>query len=79
MRKAAGGRGYRSSVIVGIYCKNDIADILEQIELAEESGCRGLAFFSYTFLFDETHQPTEKGRILLSKFRPAGILQSDIN
>jgi uncharacterized lipoprotein YddW (UPF0748 family) len=73
MRKTAGRRGFRSSVIMGIYCKNDIADLLEQIELAENSGCRGLAFFSYTFLFDETHQPTEKGRILLAKFRPAHI------
>lgn len=79
MRKACGRRGYRSSVIVGIYCKNDIDDMLEQIDMAEESGCRGLAFFSYTFLFDETHQPTKKGRILLMKFRPAKILPSSIN
>ena len=73
MRKAAGRRGFRSSVITGIYCKNDIEDILEQIDLAERSGCRGLAFFSYTFLFDEQHQPTQKGRILLAKFRPTKI------
>jgi uncharacterized lipoprotein YddW (UPF0748 family) len=71
MRKATGRRGFRSSVIMGIYCKNELADILEQIDLAEDSGCRGLAFFSYTFLFDEKHQPTEKGRILRAKFRPA--------
>jgi uncharacterized lipoprotein YddW (UPF0748 family) len=74
MRKAAGRKGFRSSVIVGIYCKNDIADILEQIDLAEDSRCRGLAFFSYTFLFDEAHQPTEKGRMLLAKIRPAKTL-----
>jgi uncharacterized lipoprotein YddW (UPF0748 family) len=71
MRKAAGRKGFRSSVIMGIYCKNDITDILEQIDMTEDSGCRGLAFFSYTFLFDEVHQPTEKGRILLAKLRPA--------
>jgi len=71
MRKAAGRRGFRASVITGIYCKNDIDVILEQIDLAEDSGCRGLAFFSYTFLFDEAHQPTEKGRILLAKLRPS--------
>jgi len=71
MRKAAGRRGFRSSVVMGIYCKNDIEDILEQIDQAEDSGCRGLAFFSYTFLFDESHQPTEKGRILLAKLRPS--------
>jgi hypothetical protein len=56
---------------MGIYCKNDIEDILEQVELAGDSGCRGLAFFSYTFLFDEMHRPTEKGRILRQKLRPA--------
>jgi uncharacterized lipoprotein YddW (UPF0748 family) len=71
MRKAAGRKGFRSSVIMGIYCKNDIEDILEQVELAGDSGCRGLAFFSYTFLFDEMHRPTEKGRILRQKLRPA--------
>jgi uncharacterized lipoprotein YddW (UPF0748 family) len=74
MRKAAGRKGFRSSVIMGIYCKNDIADILEQIDLSKNSGCRGLAFFSYTFLFDEAHRPTEKGRILREKFRPASML-----
>jgi uncharacterized lipoprotein YddW (UPF0748 family) len=74
MKKAVGRRGFRSSVIMGIYCKNDIADILEQIDLSENSGCRGLAFFSYTFLFDEAHRPTEKGRILRKKLRPAEML-----
>jgi len=79
MRKAAGRRGFRSSVIMGIYCKNDVDDILEQIEMAEDSGCRGLAFFSYTFLFDDEHQLTEKGRMLLPKIRPTKKIQSAIN
>lgn len=70
MRKAAGRRGFRSSVIMGIYCKNDVADILEQIDIAEASECRGLAFFSYSFLYDDQHLPTEKGRMLLTKIRP---------
>ena len=74
IKKAGGRRGFRSSVIVGIYGKNDIDDIFEQWDMAEDSGCRGLAFFSYTFLFDEAHQPTEKGRMLLAKLRPSNML-----
>lgn len=70
IRKAAGRRGFRSSVVVGLYCKNDVGEVSAQIDQVRASGCRGFALFSYSFLFDETHQVTEKGRSLLSKIRP---------
>lgn len=70
MKKAAGRKGFRTSVVMGIYCKNDTEDILSQLETVRESGCRGFALFSYTYLFDEDHQLTKKGRILLEKIRP---------
>jgi uncharacterized lipoprotein YddW (UPF0748 family) len=70
IRKAAGGRGFRSSVVVGINCKNGLEDILVQLDEVEVSGSRGFALFSYTFLFDEEHRPTEKGRIIREKIRP---------
>jgi uncharacterized lipoprotein YddW (UPF0748 family) len=70
MRKAAGRRGFRSAVVVGLNCKNDVDEVAAQIDAVDASGSRGLALFSYSFLFDETHQETEKGRILLPKIRP---------
>lgn len=70
MKKAAGRRSFRSSVVMGIYCKNDVKDLLAQLETVLDSGCRGFSLFSYTFLFDEDHQVTKKGRILLEKIRP---------
>ena len=70
LKKAVGRRRFRSSVVVGIYGKNDIDDLLRQVEMVRDSGCRGLAVFSYSFLFDEQHQITEKGRRLLAKLRP---------
>ena len=45
-------------------------EIGAQIDRVEASGCRGFALFSYSFLFDEDHQKTKKGRILLEKIRP---------
>ncbi len=73
IRRAGGRRGFRNSVVVGIYCKNDIDELLSQIDSVNAAGCRGIALFSYTFLFDEQHQPTKKGRILLSKIRPVPV------
>jgi uncharacterized lipoprotein YddW (UPF0748 family) len=70
MKKAAGGRRFKSSVVVGINGRNDRADITSQLERLELSGCRGYAVFAYSFLFDESHAPTEKGRIFLEKDRP---------
>jgi len=70
IQKATGRRGFRSSVVVGLYCKNDAEEVAAQIDKVDASGGRGFALFSYSFLFDETHQVTEKGRILLSKIRP---------
>ena len=70
MKKAAGRRTFRSSVVVGINCKNDTDVLLAQIDKVQISGNRGFALFSYSFLFDEEHRETEKGRILLSKIRP---------
>jgi len=70
MRKAAGRRGFRRSVVVGINCKNDAGEVSAQIDKALASGSRGFALFSYSFLFGEEHRPTEKGRMLLAKIRP---------
>lgn len=70
MKKTAGRSKFRSSVVVGINCKNDADDILAQLKTVRDSGSRGFAFFSYSFLFDEEHRETEKGRILLGKIRP---------
>ncbi|MEA2068097.1 MAG: family 10 glycosylhydrolase [Verrucomicrobiota bacterium] len=70
IEKAAGKKKFGTSVVVGIYCKNDIEDILEQVATVKASGCRGLAVFSYSFLFDGRHRITEKGRMLLPKLRP---------
>jgi uncharacterized lipoprotein YddW (UPF0748 family) len=70
MKKAAGRRRFRSSVIVGINCKNDAEEVLAQIDRVKASGSRGLALFSYTFLFDEEHRLTEKGRLILPMVRP---------
>jgi uncharacterized lipoprotein YddW (UPF0748 family) len=67
MQVAAGLRRFRSSVVMGINCKNDIEDMLAQIDAVETSGCRGYALFSYSFLFDEQHLPTKKGRHLLER------------
>ncbi len=70
MKKAAGRRKFRTSVVVGINCKNDTDEILAQLDKVRESGSLGFALFSYSFLFDEDHRETEKGRILLVKIRP---------
>jgi uncharacterized lipoprotein YddW (UPF0748 family) len=70
MKRAAGRRRFRSSVVVGINCKNDIEDILAQVDKVRSCDSRGFALFSYSFLFNEEHQETEKGRILLAKIRP---------
>lgn len=70
MKKAAGKKNFKTGVVVGVYCKNDIDELLEQVKLVRASGCRGLAVFSYSFLFDTNHQSTEKGRLLLQQIRP---------
>ncbi|VGO12750.1 hypothetical protein PDESU_01304 [Pontiella desulfatans] len=70
IRNVAGRRSFASSVVVGIYCKNDVDTLVEQVETVKTSGCRGLAVFSYNFLFDGQHRITEKGRQLLPKLRP---------
>jgi uncharacterized lipoprotein YddW (UPF0748 family) len=70
MKKAAGRGKFKSSVVVGINCKNDTGEVLAQIDQVRNSGSRGFALFSYSYLFDEKHHETEKGRMLLVKFRP---------
>lgn len=64
MRKAAGDRGFASSVVVGINLKNKVADVLAQIETLQRSNCRGIAFFSYDFMYLD-HQPTEMGSAVI--------------
>ena len=70
MRKAAGRRAFRSSVIVGVYLKHDAEAAAAQIDTVLASGARGLALFSYEFLFGKDHHPTAKGRIPLPTLRP---------
>lgn len=70
MKKAAGRRKFKSSVVVGINCKNNTGEILAQIDQVWNSGSRGFALFSYSYLFDEKHHETEKGRMLQEKIRP---------
>lgn len=69
MKKTVGRKGFRNSVVVGLYCKNDTDVLLEQMATVERSGSRGIAFFAYTFLFDKNHEQTQKGRQLLAKLR----------
>ncbi len=69
MRRAGGRRGFRSTVVVGIYCENDLAEILAQMEKVKDSDSRGIALFSYSLLFDQQHNPTEKGRAILPAIR----------
>ncbi|MBN2684791.1 MAG: family 10 glycosylhydrolase [Pontiellaceae bacterium] len=71
MEEATGNRAFRDRVIVGLFCKNDTDLLLEQIDTAKASGCRGLALFSYGYLFNDHHQLTEKGRRVLERFIPA--------
>ena len=70
MKKATGKKKFKAAVVVGIYCKNDLDQLVEQVKIVNEAGCRGLAVFSYSLLFDEAHQPKEKGRMLLQQIRP---------
>jgi uncharacterized lipoprotein YddW (UPF0748 family) len=70
MEKATGRRKFKTAVLVGLNCKNDTDELLAQIDKVTESESRGLALFSYSFLFDKHHDKTEKGRILLEKIRP---------
>ena len=72
MKKAAGRKAFSSSVVVGLYCRNDLDTLLKQIELVRGAGSKGIALFSYGELFDERHWMTKKGRVLLSKVRPSG-------
>ncbi len=67
MKKAAGRKGFRSSVMVGLYCRNNAQQILQQIDQVEASGCRGIALFSYGLLYDKQHQPTELARAVLPR------------
>lgn len=70
MQKATGKKGFNSSVVVGVYLKHDEERILKQIETIQASNSRGLALFSYEFLFGKNHQITEKGRTILPAIRP---------
>ncbi len=70
IRKAAGRRGFGDGVVVGINCKNDEEALLQQLDAVKQSGARGFALFSYTYLFDDRHRITEKGRTFLPKIRP---------
>ncbi|MEI6892753.1 MAG: family 10 glycosylhydrolase [Pontiella sp.] len=75
MKKAAGRKPFKKAVIVGIFCKHDPELILKQIDTVNTSGSRGLALFSYEYLFGTNHQVTEKGRIVLTKIGPISHVQ----
>ena len=68
-KKEVGRSRQRSSIVVGIFCKYDADEIIRQVRQVEKSGCRGYALFSYSYLFDEEHALTKKGRQLLAALR----------
>ncbi|MDH3981612.1 MAG: family 10 glycosylhydrolase [Kiritimatiellaceae bacterium] len=70
MKKATGRRRFPKSVVVGLNCKNEVGALLNQIDSVEKSCARGLAFFSYEYLFGKDHQETNKGRIVLNRIIP---------
>jgi len=70
IKKAGGRQGFARSVVVGLFCENDVQTVVKQIALVNDAQCRGFALFSYGALFDlKTHEKTEKGRILLEKLK----------
>jgi len=70
IKRAGGWRGFARSVVVGIYCKNDTKTLIEQIQHVKKAHCRGIALFSYSYLFDlKTHQKTKKGKIILQHLK----------
>lgn len=70
MKETTGRRAFRDRVVIGLFCKNDTDLLLEQMDTATDSGCRGLALFSYGYLYNEHHQLTEKGHRVLERFIP---------
>ena len=64
MRKALGRRATAEQMLVGINCAAGEAEIRRQIAAARAAGCRGVALFAYSHLF-ENHAPTAKASVLL--------------
>lgn len=69
MKKAAGRKGFRNSVVVGLNCKNPPDLLKEQLSAALSSGSRGIALFSYSLLWDEEHHINSTGDALLPLLR----------
>lgn len=63
MRKELGRRTTGQRLVVGINCAASAQTIRKQIEESRRAGCRGVALFAYSYLF-ENHQPTVKASVL---------------
>lgn len=63
MKHLLGRRATANRLVVGINCAGDVREIRRQINSARSVGCRGVALFSYSYLF-KGHQPAEKARVL---------------
>ncbi len=62
MKHVLGRRSTGRQLVVGINCAGDAGEIRRQIEVSRRAGCRGVALFAYSHLF-ENHQPTAKSRL----------------
>jgi uncharacterized lipoprotein YddW (UPF0748 family) len=65
IRHSLGRRASAEQLVVGIDCKADPQEIRRQVASVRAAGCRGVALFAYSYLF-ENHRPTEKGRMISS-------------
>ncbi len=63
MKRVLGRKGTANQLVVGINCAGDAREIRRQIAVARKAGCRGVALFAYSHLF-ENHQPTSKATLL---------------
>lgn len=64
IRRSLGRRATGEQLVVGIDCKADPAEIRRQVTAVRAAGCRGFAFFAYSYLF-ENHRPTAKAQAIL--------------
>ena len=63
LKKELGRRATANQLVVGINCAGEPSEIRRQIATARREGCRGVALFAYSYLF-ENHQPTSKASVL---------------
>lgn len=62
MRRLLGRRRTGRQLVMGIDCQAALPEIRRQIDAARRAGCRGVALFAYSYLF-EGHRPTAKAAV----------------